>query len=216
MQSEIVNITVTDTTLVKRYSQGDSDAMETLILRYHDRIYNLILKMCTNADDAAELTQEAFVKVMDNINNFEGRSGFYTWLFRIAINLTISYCQNRIRHEFISLDAEHTGYNDYAKVTLKEFLCDKDSHDPSAIAQNKELCQIIINLLMKLNTGQRAVILLRNTEGMSYAQIANILNIKLGTVKSRISRARTALREVIDVLLCDNAVGESKYLNVAK
>ncbi len=190
MQSETANITVTDAVLVEWYRRGNSKAMEALILKYQDRIYNLILKMCANADAAAELTQEAFVKAMDNIDKFEGRSGFYTWLFRVAVNLTINYCQMHTKHGFKSLDTEYNEDNDQARVTLKKFLCDKNSPDPAIIAQNKELCQIVGNLLMKLDTGQRAVILLRGVEGMNYAQIAKVLNIKLGTVKSRISRAR--------------------------
>lgn len=216
MQCKTANNNVTDAVLVERYRQGDSEAMENLILKYQARIYNLILKMCANADDASELTQEVFVKALDNIESFEGRSGFYTWLFRIAVNLTINHCRRYTKYGFSSLDTEYTDDNDQAKVTLKKFLCDKNSPDPSVIAQNKELCQIVTNLLMKLDAGQRAVILLRDVEGMNYAQIAKVLDIKLGTVKSRINRARNALREIIDVLLCTNTRRKSIYLNLAK
>jgi len=204
MKSGIANITVADAILIERYQQGDSEAMEVLILKYQNRIYSLILKICANADDAAELTQEAFVKAMDNVDKFEGRSCFYTWLFRIAVNLTINYCQKHAAHGFVSLDSKCNEDNNQANVTLKKLLRDKNSPDPAIVVQNKELYQIVIKLLMKLNAGQRAVILLRDIEGMNYAQITNVLNIKLGTVKSRISRARSNLREMLDVLFFNN------------
>ncbi|MHC4756439.1 MAG: RNA polymerase sigma factor [Planctomycetota bacterium] len=207
MQFETVNITVTDAIYVKRYRQGDSKAMEALVIKYQDRIYNVILKMCGNADDAAELTQEAFVKAMVNINKFEDRSGFYTWLFRIAVNLTITYCQKRAKRVLKSLDAEYNQDNNQAKVTLKNSL---------AIAQKKELCETVAKLLMKLDTNQRAVVLLRDVEGMNYAQIADVLNIKPGTVKSRINRARTALQKILNVLPCNNTAGNNIYLSVAE
>jgi len=84
------------------------------------------------------------------------------------------------------------------------------------VAQNKELYEIVVKLLMKLDAEQRIVILLRDVEGMNYAQIASVLNIKLGTVKSRVSRARSTLREILDVLFCNNADGELKYLSVTR
>ncbi|MHC4740145.1 MAG: RNA polymerase sigma factor [Planctomycetota bacterium] len=216
MKAEIANITVADAVLVERYQRGDYEAMEVLILKYQNRIYNLILKMCANADDASELSQETFVKAIDNLDKFEGRSAFYTWLFRIAVNLTINYCQKHTEHGFVSLDSECNEDNNQANVTLKKFLCDQNSPDPAIVAQNKELCQIIVKLLMELNAGQRAVILLRDIEGMNYAVIAKVLNIKPGTVKSRISRARNNLREMLDVLFFNNTDRDSKYLSVVK
>ena len=86
-------VSMDDTSLVKKCQHGDSDAMEQLILKYQNRIYNVILKICADPDDAAELTQETFVKVIENIDKFEGKSRFYTWAFRIAVNLTLNYRQ---------------------------------------------------------------------------------------------------------------------------
>jgi RNA polymerase sigma-70 factor (ECF subfamily) len=216
MKSEIANITVTDAILVDQYRQGDSKAMEILILKYQNRIYNLILKMCANVDDAVELTQETFVKAMDKIDKFEGRSNFHTWIFRIAINLTLNYFQKHVKHGFRPLDTEYNEDNNRAKTALKKSLFDHESPDPAIIAQNKELCQIIVRSLMKLDTGQRAVILLCDIEGMNYAQIASVLNIKLGTVKSKISRARGNLREILNLHFCDNADRRTKYPSITK
>ena len=85
-------INIDDSELVRQCKQGDSVAMERLILKYQNRIYNVILKICADPDDAAELTQETFVKIIENIDKFQGKSKFYTWAFRIAVNLTLNYC----------------------------------------------------------------------------------------------------------------------------
>jgi RNA polymerase sigma-70 factor (ECF subfamily) len=192
---------IDDTILVEQCRDGDSAAMEKLILKYQNRIYNVILKMCVNPDDAAELTQETFVKVIQSIDRFEGRSSFYTWAFRIAVNLTLNYCQRNTRIAVQSLDAEECRNPAEARQVLKEFLSDETSPDPAAVAQNKELCEIAMQSLMKLDEAQRAVIVLRDIEGMNYAQIAKVLGIELGTVRSRLSRARTRLREIIEAVL---------------
>jgi len=194
-------INVDEAVLVQRCQQGDSAAMERLILRYQNRIYNVILKICADPDDAAELTQETFVKIIENINRFEGRSGFYTWAFRIAVNLTLNYCRRNVKLGFRSLDAEQVQYNSDAKQLLKQFLSDDSSLEPAVMAQNREMCKIAVEALVQLDDAQRAVIVLRDIEGMDYARIAEVLDIKLGTVRSRLSRARSRLRQILEAIL---------------
>jgi len=194
-------INVDDAILVKQCWQGDSAAMERLILKYQSRIYNIILKICADPDDAAELTQETFVKVIENINNFQGRSGFYTWAFRIAVNLTLNYCQRNARLGFSSLDAEQEKYYSSTNQALKELLSDDSSPDPAVLAQDRELCEIAVRSLMKLDDAQRVVVVLRDIEGMNYDQIAKVLDVELGTVKSRLSRARKKLRQILEAVL---------------
>lgn len=186
-----------DIFLVQQCRGGDSAAMERLITKYNSRIYNTILRICANADDAAELTQETFVKVIENISDFEGRSSFYTWVFRIAVNLTLNYRQRGSRLALVSLDAENDEESEQAKEALKTILESDDSPDPAAVTANKELCQIVLKALDKLDDAQRAVIILRDIEGMNYEQISQVLEIEMGTVKSRLSRARGALREIL-------------------
>ncbi len=195
------HINIDEVVLVKRCQQGDSGAMERLILRYQNRIYNVILKICADPDDAAELTQETFVKVIENIDKFEGRSSFYTWAFRIAVNLTLNYCRRNVKLGFKSLDAEQVQCDSQAKQLLRQFLSDDSSLDPAAVAQSKDLCEIAIRALMKLDDAQRAVVVLRDIEGMDYAQIASVLDIELGTVRSRLSRARSKLRQIMEAIL---------------
>ena len=195
------NTNVDDAVLVEQCRRGDPAAMERLILKYQNRIYNVILKICANPDDAAELTQDTFVKIIENIDRFERRSGFYTWAFRIAVNLTLNYCQRSAKHGFSSLDAENDEHSQQARAQLKGFLSDDSSPDPAVVAQNKELCRIVAKTLMELDDAQRTVLVLRDIEGMNYAEIAKVLDIELGTVKSRLSRARSNLRELLGTIL---------------
>ncbi|NLH43390.1 MAG: sigma-70 family RNA polymerase sigma factor [Planctomycetes bacterium] len=201
MYSRAANINIDDSVLVQQSQTGDTTAMERLILRYQNRIYNVILKMCGNPDDAAELAQETFVKVIESIDKFQGKSGFYTWLFRIAVNLTLNHCQRSTRTAARSLDAEETEPDGTASQALRECLSDERALDPAAVAQSRELCELAKKCLLQLEEPQRAVVVLRDIEGMDYAQIADVLNIELGTVRSRLSRARSSLRDILEAML---------------
>ena len=199
--TETAGATIDDAVLVEQWRKGDSAAMERLILEYQNRIYNVILKICANPDDAAELTQETFVKVIENIDKFQGRSGFYTWTFRIAVNLTLNYCKRKSRFGVSSLDAEDGDRCGQARMVLKDFLSDNNSPDPVMLAQSKELYDIVIKTLMGLDDDHRTVVVLRDIEGMNYAQIAEVVGAGLGTVKSRLSRARNSLRKKLEAIL---------------
>jgi len=198
---EAANISIDDATLVEKCRQGDSDAMERLIIKYQDRIYNVILRICANNDDAAELTQETFVKVIENIGKFQGRSSFYTWAFRIAVNLTLNFRRRSNKLAVRSLEAQGKESGEHKKQLLRDFLRDDSASDPAGLAQSRELCEIAVKALMRLDDAQRTVVVLRDIEGMNYAQIAGVLNIQLGTVRSRLSRARSNLRGIMEAFL---------------
>ena len=186
--------------LVERCRQGDMDAMEQLICRYQDRIYNVILKICANRDDAAELTQQTFVKIIEKIGDFQQRSGFYTWAFRIAVNLTLSHCKRKGKIAFQSLDSTEDN-SSRAKNALKQVLTSRRSQDPALVAENKELGELVLREMKKLTAEHRTVLVLRDIEGMDYVQIAKILDIETGTVKSRLSRARESLKRILEAAL---------------
>jgi len=189
-----------DAQLVRRCQRGESEAMSCLIVKYQDRVYNTIYKICQNRDDAAELTQDTFVKVLENINTFRKESSFYTWLFRVAVNLTLNYCKRRFKLSPVSLDADNERL-EKDKGKLAAMLADPNGLDPAAIAQQKELSRLIVNTIGQLGQDFRAVLVLRDIEQMSYAEIADVLQIETGTVKSRLSRARTQLRELLETVL---------------
>jgi RNA polymerase sigma-70 factor (ECF subfamily) len=198
---QATNINVDESVLVELCRRGDSGATERLILRYQKRIYNAILRICANSDDAAELTQEVFVKVIENIDGFEGRSSFYTWIFRIAVNLALNYCSRNIRIGKTSLDSFDDEHIEQRADALKSFLSDESSPDPAVVAADRELGRLALKALEKLDDSYRAVIVLRDIEGLNYAQIAEVLDIELGTVKSRLSRARNSLRQILEAFL---------------
>ena len=198
--AKTAQISIDDTVLVRQCRDGDSEATGKLILKYQDRIYNTILKICANHDDAAELTQDTFVKVIENIGKFEARSSFYTWIFRIAVNLTLNYCQRKVKLGLKSLDAEISEHDTEQKALLKQLVCDENSPDPAVVAANSELFRLIEKALTKLDEPQRTVVVLRDIEGMNYAQIAEVLGLELGTVKSRLSRGRNNLREILEAV----------------
>ena len=201
MIGKAVKINIDEKLLVEKCRQGDSEATERLILRYQDRIYNVILRMCANRDDAAELMQETFVKIIENIGKFKGKSSFYTWAFRIAVNLTITYCQKNVRLGYRSMDVELGQGTEENKGALKNFLQDYSEPSPTKVAENKELCELLVMAMMRLDETQRTVIVLRDIESMSYAEIADVLKVELGTVKSRLSRARGNLKEILETIL---------------
>ena len=155
------------------------------------------MKICSNSDDAAELTQETFVKCIEKIDTFRGQSAFYTWLFRVAVNLSLNYCKRKVRLGMRSLDAAVGSDEDSARGQLSAFLADGGATDPAVLAQNKEIGQIAMQALLKLDDPQRGVVVLRDIEGMSYAEISEVLDLELGTVKSRLSRARENLRQIL-------------------
>lgn len=201
MQQDTTNINIGDLALVQQCQAGDSAALERLIIKYKDRLYNVILRICRNPDDAAELTQDAFVKILENLHRFQQRSSFYTWAFRIAVNLTLNFCRRRTQLEIGSLDAEPAGNSEQAKAALRSYLADSGAPDPAAVLQSREQIELIVKAINNLDTDHRTIIILRDIEGMNYAQIAQVMDVELGTVKSRLARARANLRANLEAIL---------------
>jgi RNA polymerase sigma-70 factor, ECF subfamily len=195
------NINIDDSILVKQCRDGDMQAMGRLVVKYQDRLFNTVLKICGNRDDAVELTQDAFVKVLESIGTFEGKSGFYTWLFRIAVNLTINHCRRRIRTSTESLDADAGTGRSIAVSGLRAMLSDDGSPDPARLAIDKEMRELVVVALGRLDNDHRTIVVLRDIEGMNYIDISETLGIEMGTVKSRLSRARNLLREILEAML---------------
>ncbi|MCD4831324.1 MAG: sigma-70 family RNA polymerase sigma factor [Anaerohalosphaeraceae bacterium] len=192
------NIVIDDDLLVNQARAGNMASIERLILLYQDRVYNSVLKICGNRDDAAELTQDAFVKALQGLKNFRSDSSFYTWLFRIAVNNTLSFCRKNKKLKFESIDAR---FGPEGRKQLADFLADSASPDPAKIAIGEEIAVIVHRGLEQLEPAQRAVVVLRDIEQMSYAEIAETLDIELGTVKSRIARGRESLRQILEAVL---------------
>lgn len=178
-----------DSALVERCRKGDMQAFGLLVAKYQDRVLNLILRLCGNVSDAEELAQETFLKVLEKIGQFRGQSNFYTWLFRIAANMAISHRRRSGRIRFSSL---WSGSEDDAPAGGP---ADLRQPSPAALAESAETGLAVMRALEELDEASRVVIVLRDVEDMDYSQIAEVLELPIGTVKSRIYRARCMLKE---------------------
>ena len=173
---------------------GELEAFGELVRLYQDRVYNSLLRMCGNAHDAEELSQEAFVKAFESLHGFRADSGFYTWIFRIAVNLALSRRRRAKKVKFHSLD----GPEDQG---LDHILADGRQEDPAALVGREDLHRHVLQELAGLDDDYKIVLVLRDIEGMDYQQIAHVLALPLGTVKSRLFRGRSILQEKLQHLL---------------
>jgi RNA polymerase sigma-70 factor, ECF subfamily len=179
-----------DFLLVQRYLKGNNEAVAVLVERYQNRLHNTIFKICGNYEDALELTQDSFVKAFESIENFQGKSSFYTYLYRIGVNLAINFCNRRKKVQFITID------DDSGSGCLKDFLIG-DGCDPQKVVQNKEAVAILRQAIAEIEEKYRVVLVLRDIEQMSYEQVGQVLELEEGTVKSRLFRARAMLKELL-------------------
>lgn len=181
-----------ENTFVVRLRSGEAEAFDTLIQRYSGDIYALLYRITENPDEASELTQETFLKAFKAIGKFRADSELKTWLFRIAINESRNrhrWWKRRFREKTFSLD-EPIGDSD---VTLHDTLADT-SEGPESCLLRKENERALEAALTALPQAFREVIVLCDIEGQSYQQIAEVLGLNIGTVKSRIARGRDELR----------------------
>lgn len=182
-----------DRLLVDRFKSGDQSAFEEMVTRYWDRIYAMVHQLLRNHQDAEEVTQDAFIRAHRGLVNFRGDAAFSTWLYQIATNLARNrywYWWRRKRDQTISFDQPvgQDGGTSLAEV----FTSEMETPEDATITQ--ELVDRIGVGMGKLSPKHREILILRNVKNLSYEEIAAVLRISVGTVKSRIARAREALR----------------------
>jgi RNA polymerase sigma-70 factor (ECF subfamily) len=182
-----------DRLLVDRFKSGDQGAFEEMVSRYWDRIYAMVHQLLRNPQDAEEVTQDAFIRAHRGLVNFRGDSAFSTWLYQIATNLARNrywYWWRRKRDQSISFEQPigEDGTTTFADVFADEVETPEDA------AVTQELVDRIGVGMEKLTPKHREILILRNVKNLSYEEIAEILQISVGTVKSRIARARESLR----------------------
>jgi len=176
--------------LIERCQKGDREAFDRLFGLYQDRIYNSVRHFLGNDEESSDVCQEVFVHVFRSIKSFRGESGFFTWLYRIVMNITRNrYKQKYRRRRLIAEPLDHEGAQDPLEKAV--------SHDPGpeAQAQSLEMTGIIRRELNRLSPDQREALVLREIEGFSYEEISSILQEREGTIKSRIARGRTILQQ---------------------
>ena len=182
---------LSDWELVKKCQAGEMSAFEDLVSRYHQKVYMVILGMLRNRDDALEVAQETFFRAFRKINSFQGGSSFYTWIYRIAVNISID-TQRRYKRNPLdfreSMDGVMEAQNEVAK-------------DPFADMHDRELREKLTKAINDLTPEHKAVIVLRTIEGLSYKDIGEILGCSEGTVMSRLHYARKKLKDKLSAFL---------------
>jgi RNA polymerase sigma-70 factor, ECF subfamily len=173
--------------LIERSRKGDSAAFGVLVERYQRRVVGVALAVVHNQDDAIELAQETFVRAFENLSKFESRSSFSTWLYRIAANLAIDFWRREGRHVVL--------HGDDADSEIGKLPTSRG--DSFKEVSRSELSARLKQALEELTPEHRAVILLREVEGMSYDEISDVLQCPRGTVMSRLHYARTHLRNIL-------------------
>jgi RNA polymerase sigma-70 factor (ECF subfamily) len=191
-----------DSALLEQCRRGDMQAFGALVAKYQDRIFNMVFRMCGRRADAEELAQETFLKALERIGQFRGQSQFYTWLFRIAANLTISHRRRGGRVRFQSLSGPEEFEQSQADA-LTAAVARKRSPAPEAAAIAAETGRKVMQALEELDDEFRLVVVLCDMEEMDYAQISDVLGVPIGTVKSRLHRARCILKDKLADLRVD-------------
>jgi RNA polymerase sigma-70 factor (ECF subfamily) len=181
-----------DRALVERCQRGELEAFETLVGLYRDRVYAHAFAMLRNEQDATDLSQEAFVKAWRAIRGFKNNSSFYTWIYRITTNLAIDFVRKRDRRPTVPLEE---AVDPDADVDVE--VAPSSQTSPTDEAQRTELRQQIEAALAELSPDHRAVIQLREFEGLEYVEIAKAVGCSLGTVMSRLHYARKHMQKLL-------------------
>lgn len=183
---------VTDLDLVFRFRQGDPEAFSELVRRYYERLYNSVYALVGGRDDADDLTQEVFLKAYRSLGKFRGKSQFYTWLYRIGVNCCLDWLKSPNRRiNDLSLERERwEGREDRGRIQFR-------STDEGV--EQRELQAILESALEALPDDYRVVVVMREFDGLTYEEIAHFMHCNIGTVKSRLFRARTRLREIMKI-----------------
>lgn len=182
---------------------GSEEAFASLIAQYHQPIYSLVARTIRNPSDAPDLTQEIFLKVFRGIRGFKGDSSLRTWIYRIAVHESSNQCRwwRRHREREVALEEELScASGDTEGLTLLETLASEGVSPFDAAAQS-ELRQAIETILREVPEPYRTTVVLRDIEGFSYEEVAEILNVQLGTVKSRLMRGRAHLKDKLMPLM---------------
>ena len=193
--------------LVERVRNGDGDSFEKLVLENQTKVYNLALRMVGNEDDAFDMSQEAFIKAYNSILSFRGDCRFSVWLYRLTTNVCLDYLRSEARRSHVSLSYQDEADDD------KELEIPDERFSPETAAEKKELREAVNRGLMKLPQDYRAILLLREIDGLSYEEIGQTLDLEEGTVKSRIFRAR---KKLCTILSADGNFSKSNTSKIQK
>lgn len=178
--------------IIMRAKSGDLEAFEQLIRLYEKKVFSTIYYMVKNENEIEDIAQEVFIKIYRNLHNYKGNSSVYTWIYRITINTCIDTLK---KHKKVVYLEDTTKNNNGDEITIQ---LEDDSKLPNEIVEDNEIKESLIKCIRRLPHEQSTIIILRDIKGFSYMEIAEILKLNLGTVKSKISRARSLLKEELE------------------
>lgn len=183
------SVSMEDLEFINKIRAGQTEAYGDLVRKYEDRVFNTCWRICGHLEDARDVTQEAFLKAYEGLSGFRRDSGFYTWIFRIAVNLALTKRRDAARRRTTSLDEAAGSLGTQARDLV---LRASPQNDPGSdeVTENHGR---LVSAIHDLEPDYRSVVVLRDIEGMDYETIAGILDIPTGTVKSRLHRARVIL-----------------------
>ena len=183
---------IPDLELVRQFQKGDESAFSELIARYQRKVYSVALSMVKNPEDAMDIAQDAFIKVHRYLGGFQGSSSFYTWLYRIVVNLCIDHLRRSGKRINVDFDERIGGQSQAADGNA--MMANRQDVDPQRMLSRKELAVQIRGAVDALPPYHRAVIVMREIEGMSYSEIAKAMKVSKGTIMSRLHHARQKLQ----------------------
>ena len=194
--SQVLSEKDADWLTVQRVQAGDVAAFDELVIKYRERIYSVVYNLISNKEDASDLSQEAFIKAFRSIARFKGKSSFFTWLYRIAVNTSLTFLKKNRYRRFLSYEniTEETGSSDVLEVLAAKTSTEK----PTLI---KELQHKLNEALQSLSVKHRTVIVLFEIDNLSHQEIAEIMNCSVGTVRSRLHYAKKQLQSELQDLL---------------
>ncbi len=178
--------------LIRRAQQGDNGAFEELLLLHQKKVYNLCLRMSANADDALDLSQEAFLRAWRALGQYQFEASFSTWLFRLTSNICIDFLRRKKRRQETSLTESYEDSDEGAELSVPD-----TQPSPEQQAMTNETRIELVRAMEQLSPEHREILQLRVIEDLPYEQIADILGVRVGTVKSRLARARLSLRKIL-------------------
>lgn len=178
--------------MINYIKSGDIEAFEEMLTMYQKLIYNICYRMFNNKEDAEDLTQDVFVKVYNKINSFNEKTSFKSWICTIATNTCIDELRKRKNKTTVSIDKNIETDDGELKIDVVS----NEKTPEEAVVKNEE-AHMLENALLELNIEDREIIVLRDIQGLSYDEISEIKNIKLGTVKSKLARARLKLQKIL-------------------
>jgi RNA polymerase sigma-70 factor, ECF subfamily len=179
-----------DLAIVRRVKSGDVAAFDVLVSKYRERVVGVVYNMTSNREDAADLAQDAFIKAFQSIHRFEGQASFFTWLYRIAVNSTLSHLRKNRMRSFFSLEAIN-GDDPVSKEVI-DALTDKTGAGRDSFV--RELQEKLNDAMQKLSINHRTVVTLFEIDGLSHQEIAEVLDCSVGTVRSRLHYAKQLLQ----------------------